>query len=233
MSSHHIVRDNQEPALVIANGEACSLALMHELMEWAPKVVVLDGALPRVLELGLKVDVWLGDFDSGFAAHILNSEELLESPQLQQIQRVHTPDQEFTDLQKAFHFLLGDGFTAVNVIWATGRRQDHHLNNIFTLARYSDRLTINFLDDYGRVFASPKKFKKWYPQGTNISLIPCGKAEGVITQNLVWNLNYETLELPEKTSSSNRVLDDGFVEVSFEKGHLLIMECWDKREFNV
>ena len=55
MSSHHIVRDNQEPALVIANGEACSLALMHELMEWAPKVVVLDGALPRVLELGLKI----------------------------------------------------------------------------------------------------------------------------------------------------------------------------------
>jgi thiamine pyrophosphokinase len=232
MSSHHIVRDNQEPALIIANGEACSLALMHELMEWAPKVVVLDGALPRVLELGLKVDVWLGDFDSGAEEELLKG-DFANSPQLSHIQRVHTPDQEFTDLQKAFHFLLGDGFSAVNVVWATGRRQDHHFNNIFTLARYSDRLTINFLDDYGRVFASPKKFKKWYPKNTDLSLIPCGKAVGVTTQNLVWNLNNETLELPDKTSSSNRVSADGFVEIEYIEGHLLIMECWDKREFNV
>jgi thiamine pyrophosphokinase len=56
---------------------------------------------------------------------------------------------------------------------------------------------------------------------------------GVTTQNLVWDLNNETLELPEKTSSSNRVSADGFVEIEYIEGHLLIMECWDKREFNV
>jgi thiamine pyrophosphokinase len=53
-------------------------------------------------------------------------------------------------------------------------------------------------------------------------------AEGVTTKNLVWNLVNETLQLPEKTSSSNRVLHDGFVEIEFEKGHLLRMENWDK-----
>ena len=59
MSSHHIVRDTQEPALIIANGEACSRELLDQLLEWNPVVMVLDGALPRVLELGIKIDIVL------------------------------------------------------------------------------------------------------------------------------------------------------------------------------
>ena len=64
MSSHHIVREGQEPALIIANGESCSNELMGQLLEWSPLVLVLDGAITRVNELGIKVDVLLGDFDS-------------------------------------------------------------------------------------------------------------------------------------------------------------------------
>ena len=66
MSSHHIVRDDQEPALIIANGASCSEELMGQLLEWSPLVIVLDSAIERVLELGIKVDVLLGDFDRGF-----------------------------------------------------------------------------------------------------------------------------------------------------------------------
>ena len=63
MSSHHIVRDDQEPALIIANGQSCSFELMGQLLEWSPVVMVLDGAIHRVLELGIKLDIVLGDFD--------------------------------------------------------------------------------------------------------------------------------------------------------------------------
>ncbi|TAG64248.1 MAG: thiamine diphosphokinase, partial [Runella slithyformis] len=66
MSSHHIIRDKQEPALLIANGESCSFELMGQLLEWSPFVVVLDGAAQRVLDLGIKIDVLLGDFDHNF-----------------------------------------------------------------------------------------------------------------------------------------------------------------------
>ena len=57
MSSHHIVRDDQEPALIIANGAACSSELLGQLLEWSPLVVVLDSAMERVVALGIKVDV--------------------------------------------------------------------------------------------------------------------------------------------------------------------------------
>lgn len=68
MSSHHIVRDDQEPALIIANGLACNNELLGQLLEWSPLVIVLDAAIERVLELGIKVDVLLGDFDRNFDA---------------------------------------------------------------------------------------------------------------------------------------------------------------------
>ena len=56
MSSHHIIREKQEPALIIANGEACSGELLGQLLEWSPFIVVLDSAIHRVLDLGIKVD---------------------------------------------------------------------------------------------------------------------------------------------------------------------------------
>jgi len=92
MSSHHIIRDKQEPALIIANGEACSLDLVEQLLEWSPTVVVLDGALERVISLGIKVDVWLGDFDHTYEA------DYTDYP----LKKIHTPDQNLTDLEKAF-----------------------------------------------------------------------------------------------------------------------------------
>ena len=91
MSSHHIVRDDQEPALIIANGASCNEELLGQLLEWSPLVVVLDSAIERVIDLNIKIDVVLGDFDRDF-----NPYELLKSQY--PIEIVHTPDQNKTDL---------------------------------------------------------------------------------------------------------------------------------------
>mgnify|MGYP006151694941 FL=1 len=95
MSSHHVVREKQEPALILANGESCRIELLQDLLEWSPLVVVLDGAIERVLELGIKIDVLLGDFDS----------KKIDIGQIQEnqypIEIVHTPNQDKTDLEKA------------------------------------------------------------------------------------------------------------------------------------
>ncbi len=221
MSSHHVVRDNQEPALIIANGESCDLSLVLDLLEWSPTVVVLDGAMHRVLDFQIKCDVWLGDFDS------VSVEEMSSHPALQHVEIVHTPDQDKTDLQKAIEFLIAKNIPAANIVWAGGRRTDHHLNNLLTLARYSEKITLTVIDNYGKTYVIPQKFKKWYKKGTQLSLIPCGIAYNVLTHNLVWNLTGQTLELPHFVSSSNEVLQDGFVEVNYTGGHILMVENWD------
>jgi thiamine pyrophosphokinase len=220
MSSHHIIRDAQEPALIIANGEACSFELLGELLEWSPLVIVLDSAINRVLELGIKVDVLLGDFDRDFDAEKIRQEQY-------PIEIIYAPDQNKTDLEKAFDYLIGRGFPAVNVVWATGRRADHTITNITSVVKYREQLKIVILDDYSKVFLLPKSYEKWYPAGTPISLIPIGRVEGIATKNLKYSLDNETLMMGYRSGSSNEVLEDGIVSISHNEGDLLLMECWD------
>ena len=220
MSSHHIVRDDQEPALIIANGASCSEELIGQLLEWSPLVIVLDSAMDRVLELGIKIDVLLGDFDCDF-----NPEIYLEKQYPLEI--VHTPNQDKTDLDKAFDYLIAKGHKAVNVVWATGKRADHTITNITNIVAYRNQLKIVVLDDHSKVFLLQKKYEKWYPKNTTISLIPIGKVTGITTKNLFYPLNNEELIIGYRTGSSNHVAEDGIVTIEHEEGDLLLMECWD------
>ncbi len=220
MSSHHIIREGQEPALIIANGESCSNELLGQLLEWSPFVVVLDGAINRVLELGIKIDVLLGDFDS--------KNHSVEQIQAQQkIEIVHTPDQNKTDLQKGIEFLIARNFDAVNIIWATGRRADHNLSNITDMVRYKQQINIVLHDDYSKIFQLPKRYQKWYVKDTVLSIIPVGVVSGVNTQGLNYNLQNDVLTLGYRTSSSNSAAQDGLVIIEHTEGDLLMMECRD------
>lgn len=220
MSSHHFVRENQEPALIIANGAACSMELLSELLEWSPLVLVLDSAMERVMELGIKIDVLLGDFDRNFDAHYYQT---LQYP----LEIVHTPDQMHTDLDKAYMYLIERGIKAANVVWATGKRADHTITNMTNIVRYREQLKIVLYDDHSKIFLLPYSFEKWYPKDFKLSLIPVGEAKNISTQNLAYLLQNDDLAIGYRTSSSNHVLNDGFVTIEYEMGNLLMMECKD------
>lgn len=220
MSSHHIVRDDQEPALIIANGASCSDELLGQLLEWSPLVVVLDSAIERVLELGIKVDVLIGDFDRDFDPYYYAEQQY-------PMEVVHISDQESTDLEKAFNYLVERNIPAANVVWATGKRADHTITNITNIVRFKEKLKIVVLDDYSKIYRIPNSFKKWYEKGTIISLIPVGTVNGIISTNVLYPLNNESLTIGYRTGSSNTVLEDGIVSISYDEGDLLMMECHD------
>lgn len=220
MSSHHIVRDDQEPALIIANGAACSEELLGQLLEWSPLVIVLDSAIERVLKLGIKIDVLLGDFDRGFDANYYKDSQY-------PIEIVHTPNQDKTDLEKAFDYLIERKIPAANVVWATGKRADHTITNITNIVRFRKQLKIVILDNHSKIFLLPNKFEKWYPKNSIISLIPIGEVSNIHSKNLFYPLKNDTLSIGYRTGSSNHVTEDGIVTIEHEKGDLLLMECWD------
>ena len=220
MSSHHIVRDDQEPALIIANGAECSRELLGQLLEWSPLVIVLDSAIDRAITLEIKIDVLLGDFDRNFDANYYKE---IQYP----IEIIHTPDQNKTDLEKAFDYLIQRKIPAVNVVWATGKRADHTITNLTTLAQYREKLKIVILDDHSKVFLLPKKFEKWYTKNTPISLIPIGIVSGIHSKNLFYSLENDSLTMGYRSGSSNHVSEDGIVVIQHETGDLLLMECMD------
>ena len=220
MSSHHIVRDDQEPALIIANGSACHEELLGQLLEWSPLVIVLDAAIERVMALNIKVDVLLGDFDNAF-----NPSDFLklQSP----IEVVYTPDQNKTDLEKAFDYLIERKIPAVNVVWATGKRADHTISNLTNIVRYRHLLKIVIFDDHSKIFTLPRTFQKWYTARTIISLIPVGVVSGINSENLIYPLQNDTLTMGYRSGNSNAVAQDGIVVISHTEGDLLLMECVD------
>lgn len=220
MSSHHIVRDDQEPALIIANGAACGSELIGQLLEWSPLVIVLDSAIERVLELGIKVDVLLGDFDNNLDVTYYKEKQY-------PLEIVYRPNQDKTDLEKAFDYLIERGIPAVNVLWATGKRADHTFSNITTIVRYRDSLKIVLFDDHSKVFLLSRKYEKWYPANTPISLIPIGEVRGINSTNLFYPLKNHTLKLGYQSGNSNHVSADGLVTIEHQSGDLIVMECID------
>ena len=220
MSSHHIVRDDQEPALIIANGASCDPELLGQLLEWSPLVIVLDSAMERVMKLDIKVDVLLGDFDRDFdVARYKESQYPIEI--------IHAPDQNKTDLEKAFDYLYERKIPAVNVVWATGKRTDHTITNLTNIVRYREKLKIVILDDHSKVFLLSKRFEKWYTANTPISLIPIGHVSGIHSENLFYPLQNDSLTIGYRTGSSNHVVKDGIVVIEHDAGDLLMMECID------
>ncbi len=215
MSSHHFVKDGQEPALVIANGEMCAYEILTSLMEWCPYIVVCDGAYNRIKNLQITPDVVIGDFDS-----LKGVEHNLHT------QYIHLKDQETTDLEKAINHLIEKGYTDINVIWASGKRLDHTINNFATLAKYS-KIKVVLIDDYSRSFILPKNYSKRYEKGQALSLVPIHTCSGITTKNLKYNLENEALCFGKRSGTSNEATGNGLVEISHTKGLLALIEGAD------
>jgi len=215
MSSHHYVKEGQEPALIIANGEMCSYDLLVSIMEWCPFVVVLDGAYARVVNLQITADVVIGDFDS-----------IEGLPENLTIQFIHIADQETTDLEKALAFLINKGYSDINIVWATGKRLDHTLNNFAIMGKYPEHKIVIY-DDHSKAFVLPKSFSKIYNAGDKISLIPINQADGITTSNLMYTLDNEKLEYGNRSGTSNQVIVTGDVTIRYTSGVLALIESID------
>lgn len=212
-------------ALIIANGETCSTRLLDLLLQEDRYVVVLDGAIHRIKEMGIKFDVLLGDFDR----NEIPIHEISET--YPNVQIVRAQNQDKTDLDKAIYFLVDNGYQFVSIIWATGRRADHTVTNITNLCRFRGKIKVEILDDFSRISLLPRfpeVFTCKLDKGTPISLIPIGKASGISTHNLKYELNNEELTLGYRTGSSNEVLNAGPIEIEYHSGDLILMECSDK-----
>ena len=60
MSSHHFVKEQQEPAVFILAVEGIFFETVAPLLEWSPTLLVTQEAVEVVLSWGIKIDVVLG-----------------------------------------------------------------------------------------------------------------------------------------------------------------------------
>jgi thiamine pyrophosphokinase len=168
MSSHHIVRDEQEPALVIASLTDFPLDKLGHLLEWAPVVVCFEPALDQMLRFGYKVDM----------ACVANTENWLEKLEEQAPVKILETG---NDLATVTLLLSKEGHREINVIIQDSELEtylDHisslnaliHINVVTSSRRYS--------------FISNGEYVKWLPGNTPIQLFPIENTEISIDGNL-------------------------------------------------
>lgn len=201
-------------AVLFANGASCQPDLAIAALKAADYTLVLDHAHLRFLENGWKMDAILGDFDHQF-------------PDVTGVEILHVPDQEATDFEKGMHHLISKGYETIVVLWATGRRADHFFTNCANLIRFPKHINISLWDDHSLIYRIHSGFEKYLEKDAIISLIPIGNVHGISTQNLAYPLNNESLSLGLRNGNSNHVKETGTVKITWEKGELLMMECWD------
>jgi len=114
--------------LILANGDPPSAGLLTQMAAECDLFLATDGAGLTAARLGVSPNIVSGDFDS---LDLDQARALLPRTEF-----VPTPDQNKTDLEKAFEIAVERGSESVTVAGAAGRRIDHTLGNFSLLLRW-------------------------------------------------------------------------------------------------
>ncbi len=158
-----------------------------------------------------KLDFISGDFDShsGIDENIYHEKFIF------------TPDQNFTDFQKALDVLKNKDVKKVDVYGGSGGEQDHFLGNLHVAFLFKDLMEITFYDEFSSYFFIPKDFEINNVEGKMVSLLPFPKVENLVTDGLNWELKNEDLEITKRIGTRN-FATKSTVKISYSDGDLLV-----------
>jgi thiamine pyrophosphokinase len=156
MSSHHIVRENQEPALVIFDAHAIPFEKVQELLEWMPTIIVLHSQLETVLGWGIKVDVVL----------VPTGEEAIWIERIREQQPIRVISFHSTELPlvKAIEILEAQHIPAVNIL-ESGEKA------LVLAATFKGDVDV-FFDNKRWSRIKSGRFEKWVPKGATLFVLP-------------------------------------------------------------
>lgn len=148
MSSHHIVREKQEPALVIISMAGFPEELLGQLLEWSPTVIVTAETYYTVNALGIKIDALV-------ASEVL---ENIVQPHLKVILVEHQLPAE-----AALNHLINHHYGAVNVITDELILKDYSV--------FANQINLVIYQPDRKIYAINTNFNKWKAAGEIIEIL--------------------------------------------------------------
>ena len=100
MSSHHIVREKQEPALLVLGLDSFSTELLGQLLEWSPTVIATPHTAEMLDNYGIKIDWVVADsWDASIQSDIKQMPPGNDSP-----------------TETSLKYLVTHGYSSVNIV---------------------------------------------------------------------------------------------------------------------
>jgi len=146
MSSHHVVREKQEPALLVLSMDNFSDELLGQLLEWSPTVIATELMAEKLNSEGIKID-WI----------LTDGEPDLQSD----AKRVALSGER--EVKVAMGFLTGNEYPSVNIVTDVVDVADYqHYVNSINLVIYSGE---------EKIYAITSGFSKWKPAGEIVKIL--------------------------------------------------------------
>ena len=146
MSSHHIVREKQEPALLIIDFAGFNPEYLGQLLEWSPTVIVNEFAYAEAEQSGIKIDA------------VITTNPAFESQQQARIIETET-----SPIEDGLKFLTGEQYHAVNIIAPEFTLKDYAL--------YAELINLAVFTQAKKIYAVKSGFSKWEVAGKEIELV--------------------------------------------------------------
>ena len=147
MSSHHIVREKQEPALLVLGLTGFSEELLGQLLEWSPTVITSIAVAEKLHSKGIKVD-----------------KVIVEGDQIETVQSdvKYLISNGQSLLAAAMGFLITESYAAVNII------DDDTPLHFFE--PFVSAINIVILHLEHKIYPVASGFSKWLPKGELIEI---------------------------------------------------------------
>ena len=200
------------------DGEAVQAALTLPFDE-PHLIIAADGGLRQLTNLHLTPNIVIGDMDSADPAQLAEAErngaDILR----------FSPHKNETDLELAVLEAVKRGGDVIRIIGALGDRFDQSVSNVHLLAlpelRGCDAALVSGKQTLSLSFPGETVIKG--KAGDTVSLIPvAGDASGVVTTELEYPLQHETLRFGAARGVSNVMVTE-HAKFSCETGVLLVV----------
>lgn len=179
------------------------------------RVIAADSGMIHALPLGLKAELWVGDFDSA-------SQEL-------QLVFAHIPREEhpvgkdFTDGELAIEAALARGADRLILVGAMGGQTDQTIAHMLLGLRLAQQgITTLLSSGYEEAYPLlPGNLQLDLPLHSKLSLLPLGGFAGLSIRGVGWPLHRSDVPLGSTRTLSNLAL--GPVEIELEAGYGVVI----------
>ncbi len=189
--------------LGVLAGEDMPLSTLKAWADSADLVIAADSGADRLLAIGARVDVIVGDLDSVTDLARRHAAEV-----------VQINEQLTTDCDKLLELVRRRGHEALVLISVEGSQPDHELATLYSAARSRLDVSVAYRRGIGHILRGEVSKKVSVHPGVRISLMPITPCVDVDLRGVRWPLEGASISSENLVSISNVALgDEVYVEM--------------------
>jgi thiamine pyrophosphokinase len=173
----------KDKIILILNGDLSNYKDIISFLDKYNIIICTDGAVNKIIKLGIEPDYILGDLDS------ISDENLKKYYD----KIVELKDQNYNDLHKSLLWCKEKNIKYIDIIGIDGKRIDHTIGNFSIILDCISFVDITIYTEYGTIYTINKErtFKNCYKK--NISIFNSMPENKITTNGLKYELNNANL----------------------------------------